>query len=155
MKIIENRENHVKTVNKNPRGCHTINAQPIRCERERERKQWNNRKAKGPKSRTDKKSDNTVNVNLNGKNELKTELIPVNESKIIKLKMSEQVLLIKKPNGDKNLEKVSLFVIKKAIDGAAGSEVESARKTRDGKIIVVTKNSKQAKNLQKMTMKCP
>lgn len=49
----------------------------------------------------------------------------------------------------KTLADISAFLIEKTIQCYCG-EVESIKKTRDGKILVLTKNAKSAKNLQKL-----
>lgn len=63
----------------------------------------------------------------------------------------EKVLWIEKTNGDKSLECLSVFLIKKVIDNVVGSEIESARKVRGGKIMVITKNKQQAMKLMKLS----
>lgn len=59
-------------------------------------------------------------------------------------------LVIASASESKNLEKVSAFLIEKTVSSYCG-EVEKIKKTRDGKVIVHTKNEKQAKNLMKLT----
>ena len=63
----------------------------------------------------------------------------------------EKVLWIEKTNGDKSLENLSPFLIKKCIDNVVGSEIDSARKVRGGKIMVITKNKQQAIKLMKLS----
>lgn len=63
----------------------------------------------------------------------------------------ERVLVITKVNGTKKFENISPFWIKKVVDNAAGGAVNQARKNRDGKIIVNTKNKQQAAKLIKLS----
>ena len=78
--------------------------------------------------------------------------IRTNATKTMKdMEDGEKVLWIEKTNGDKSLENLSPFLIKKVIDNVVGSEIDSARKVRGGKIMVITKNKHQAINLMKLS----
>lgn len=60
-------------------------------------------------------------------------------------------LSIGKINGDKSLETLSPFLLKRVIDQVTGEIPISAKKTRDGKILVQTNGLTQAKKLIKLT----
>lgn len=59
----------------------------------------------------------------------------------------EKFLFISRTDEKKDLSTISPFFLKKCIDGIAGGEVKSAKKTRDGRVLVHTKNLSQAKKL--------
>lgn len=62
----------------------------------------------------------------------------------------EKFLYIEKTNGNKNLSDLSVFFLGKCIDNVVGSEVKTVKKTRDGRILVQTKNNSQASKLFKL-----
>lgn len=55
-----------------------------------------------------------------------------------------------KRNDSNSFENISPFVIKKTIDHACDGEVESCKKTRDGSLLIKTKNTLQATKLLKL-----
>jgi len=52
---------------------------------------------------------------------------------------------------NQSFENVSPFIIKEVIDFHCGGEVESVKKTRDGKLLVKTKGVIQAQRLLRLT----
>jgi len=59
------------------------------------------------------------------------------------------IIISRKDN--QSFENVSPFIIKKVIDFQCGGEVESVKKTRDGKLLVKTKGLIQAQRLLRLT----
>jgi hypothetical protein len=73
-----------------------------------------------------------------------------NNKKLQNTCAGEKFLFIKRTDDKKDLSALSQFFMKKCIDGVAGSEVLSAKKIRDGRILVQTKNLGQAQKLVKL-----
>nr|AAA74494.1 unknown protein [Drosophila teissieri] len=59
--------------------------------------------------------------------------------------------IVIKRKDNNSLERISPFIIKKSVDFACGGEVEVCKRTRDGSLLIKTKNELQAIKLLKLT----
>lgn len=69
--------------------------------------------------------------------------------------MSEPKFLIMKRTDDSSMANISPFLIKKTIDFTCNGEVLMAKKTRDGNLLIKTKNLLQALKLKKLQLLGP
>lgn len=105
------------------------------------------------KRETNEKKRTKLESETNRKLKLKKEIQEETERKNQKEKMfglkaptEEKMIFMEMTSGEKSFEKVSLFFIKKNIDALCG-EVLMAKKIRDGRLLIKTKNTQQALKL--------
>ncbi|XP_044779770.1 uncharacterized protein LOC123327423 [Drosophila simulans] len=72
-------------------------------------------------------------------------------SKTYQSQLGEPKFIIIKRNDNNSFERTSPFIIKKSVDFACGGEVEGCKRTRDGNLLIKTKNELQARKLLKLT----
>jgi len=65
--------------------------------------------------------------------------------------LGEPKCIVIKSKNETSFQTVSPFIIEKSVDFACGGRVESVKKTRDGGLLIKTKNNTQATKLLKLT----
>lgn len=90
------------------------------------------------------KSTDKIKVKYDILNKIKVKISNTNMNFMKSTAEGEKILFIERTCGDKKFQGMSPFFLKKVVDNAAGGTVVTAKMTREGKILVHTKDRKQA-----------